>query len=109
MLGKALLTDKETENMSLKHKKQFLFQLGNAYFLVGNYPDAKSKYSECLDADPSSELKSRVLNNLGLACWWHKNPLFPEKAVESQKLKVDSIDSDFKQSRDIFLKALEKS
>ena len=34
--------------MSLRHKKQFLFNLANAYFLVGNYRDAKAKYSECL-------------------------------------------------------------
>jgi tetratricopeptide (TPR) repeat protein len=109
VLGKALLTEKETESMSLKHKKEFLFELGNAYFLVGNYADAKSKYSECLDTDPSNELKSRVLNNLGLVCWWQKNPLFPEKVIESQKLKIDNIDSDFKQTREIFLKSLEKS
>jgi len=44
-LGRALLTDKEVDNMSVGHKKQFLFNLGNAYFLVGNYSDAKARYS----------------------------------------------------------------
>ena len=39
--------------MPIKHKKQFLFNLGNAYFLVGNYSDAKAKYSECLENDPN--------------------------------------------------------
>lgn len=62
--------------MSLKHKKLFQFNLANAYFLVGNYIDAKSKYFECLSNTPDNELKSRVYNNLALACWWNKNPLF---------------------------------
>lgn len=60
--------------MSMKHRKQFLFLLGNAYFLLGNYADAKAKYSECIDSDPGPELKVRAFNNLALACWWHKNP-----------------------------------
>jgi tetratricopeptide (TPR) repeat protein len=85
--------------MSLKHKKQFLFNLGNAYFLAGNYADAKSKYSECLESDPNPEMRVRVLNNLGLACWWHKNPLVSEESVESFKHKAETIDSEFKQTR----------
>lgn len=95
--------------MSLKHKKQFLFSLGNAYFLVGNYADAKVKYSECLDSDPNPEMRVRVLNNLGLACWWHKNPLVPDENAEYLKNRVDLIDSEFKQTRELLLKALEKS
>jgi hypothetical protein len=79
--------------MSLKHKKHFLFCLANAYFLVGNYGDAKARYSECIDNDPSRELKVRALNNLALACWWHKNPLFPHKEVPSVKHRMQSIDS----------------
>lgn len=79
--------------MSLKHKKQFLFNLGNAYFLVGNYADAKAKYSECLESDPNSEMRVRVLNNLGLSCWWHKNPLVSDEEVESFRHKTDAIDS----------------
>lgn len=31
--------------MTLKHKKQFQFNLANAYFLIGNYKDAKVKYA----------------------------------------------------------------
>ena len=92
--------------MSLKHKKVFQFNLANAYFLVGNYADAKIKYSECLASDPDAELKSRVLNNLGLACWWHKNPLFDEKTIETQR-NQEQIDSDYKQSRGLLLKAIE--
>jgi tetratricopeptide (TPR) repeat protein len=61
--------------MSLRHKKQFLFNLGNAYFLVGNYSDAKARYSECIESDPNTQLKVKAYNNLALACWWHKNPL----------------------------------
>jgi hypothetical protein len=73
--------------MSLKHKKLFQFNLANSYFLVGNYADAKSKYFECLSNGPDSDLKSRIYNNLGLACWWHKNPLFDEKIVETKIVK----------------------
>lgn len=67
--------------MSLRHKKLFLFNLGNAYFLVGNYADAKIKYSECLETDPNHDLKVRAYNNLALACWWHKNPVVMEEGV----------------------------
>jgi hypothetical protein len=48
LLGKALLSEKESENLTLKHKKLFQFNLANAYLLVGNYEDAKAKYAECL-------------------------------------------------------------
>jgi len=53
--------------------------LGNAYVLVENYADAKKKYGEVLEMKPSHSIRGKTLNNLSVACWWHKNPLFPIK------------------------------
>jgi tetratricopeptide (TPR) repeat protein len=61
--------------MPISHYKLFQFNLANAYLLLGNYNDAKSRYSKCLETDPQGKLKSYVYNNLALACWWQKNPL----------------------------------
>jgi hypothetical protein len=51
--------------------------LGNAYLLVDNFADAKRKYGEVLELKPSAELRGKTLNNLSVASWWHKNPMFP--------------------------------
>ena len=51
--------------------------LGNAYLLVDNLPDAKKKYGEVLEMKPFDSLRGKTLNNLAVACWWHKNPMFP--------------------------------
>lgn len=61
--------------MPLSFIKLFNFNLGTAYLVSGNYVDAKARLSKCLESDPQGKLKSFVLNNLGLACWWHKNPI----------------------------------
>ena len=95
--------------MSLSHKKQFLFNLANAYFLLGNYADAKARYGQCIEADPNPQLKTRAYNNLALACWWHKNPLLPEQQVQAADHRMDMVDGEFRQTREIFLKALETS
>lgn len=79
--------------MPLRHKKQFLFNLGNAYFLMGNYSDAKARFSECIESDPNPLLKVKALNNLALACWWHKNPLVASEEVESAPHRTRMIDS----------------
>lgn len=40
---------------------------------------AKHKLRECLSLNPQSSLvKGQALNNLGVACWWHKYPNFRE-------------------------------
>jgi Tfp pilus assembly protein PilF len=61
--------------MPISHIKLFNFNIGSAYLLATNYQDAKSRLSKCLESDPQGKLKSYALNNLGLACWWHKNPI----------------------------------
>ncbi len=50
--------------------------LGNCYLLVDLYPDAKKKYSETIEMKPQHNIKGMAFNNLAVACWWHKNPLF---------------------------------
>lgn len=73
-LCKALLQH-EKEDMPIIHAKKFAFNLANAYLLSGNYIDSKKRYSQLLESDPQGTLKAYILNNLALACWWHKNPL----------------------------------
>lgn len=50
--------------------------LGNGYLLIGNNPDAKKKYGQVLEMKPTHRLKGMIMNNLAVACWWHKNPLY---------------------------------
>ena len=60
--------------MPAPHVKIFNMNLGITYLLAGNYEDAKKRLSKCLESDPQGTTKAYALNNLGLACWWHKNP-----------------------------------
>ena len=87
-LAKALLSEKERIDMPNISVKQFEFNLANAYLLSGNYQDAKSKYSQMLDANPQGNLKSYAFNNLGLACWWHKNPPYIENDGGSDSHRI---------------------
>lgn len=50
--------------------------LGNAYLFVDNYADAKRKYGEVLEMKPTPQLRGKTLNNLSVASWWQKNPMF---------------------------------
>lgn len=68
LIGKALLSPGEIEKIPLSFQKIFIFNLGTAYFLNGNYVDAKARLRECLGLDPNPLLKAMALNNLGLAC-----------------------------------------
>ena len=60
--------------------------MGNGYLLVDNFADAKKKYGEVLEMKPSHGLRGKTLNNLSVASWWHKNPLFP---VQGEGSKYD--------------------
>ena len=73
-LAKALL-QYESSSMPNSHIKLFNFNLGNAFLMAGNYSDAKVRLRNCLESDPQGALKVFAFNNLGLCCWWHKNPL----------------------------------
>ena len=84
--------------------KLFQFNLANAYLLAGNYEDAKKKYYEMLDADPQGYVKAYAYNNLALACWWHKNPIFSnEKFTLTDEKKVKK---DFDQVQGLFSESL---
>jgi len=77
---------------------------------VGNYADAKIKYSECLENQPKDDLKIKIYNNLALACWWNKNPLIvSDKDLHKINISSELIDSDFKQVKSLFLKGLSVS
>lgn len=54
--------------------KQFTLNLGTAYLLKENYVDAKARLRECLMSEPNHILRGQALNNLAVACWWHKYP-----------------------------------
>ena len=73
-LAKALVQQKSLKT-PLSYVKLFNFNLGNAYLLAGNYTDAKKRLRTCLESDPQGSVKPFAYNSLGLACWWHKNPL----------------------------------
>lgn len=83
LLGKSLLAD-TSKNLPITYKKTFTFYLGTAYLLYGNYGDSKRRLYECLKLDPTNNiLKGMILNNLAVACWWHKYPY----AIRLQDLK----------------------
>lgn len=89
LMGKALLSETEKHNLPLIYQKQFLFNLGTAYLLKGNYVDAKTRLRECLMMQPNNLLKGYVLNNLAVASWWHKFPNF-STLPEDEEGSLDS-------------------
>jgi hypothetical protein len=48
---------------------------------------------------PTANLKGKVLNNLSIACWWHKNPIFPKETSVRLEYEEARINRDFKQSK----------
>lgn len=95
--------------MPVSHVKIFNMNLGIAYLLAGNYEDAKNRLSKCLQADPQGKIKSYALNNLGLACWWHKNPLDNMKTTEDASRDNEKIVRDFGKAKDLFCRSLRES
>jgi tetratricopeptide (TPR) repeat protein len=79
LLGKALLSDTERKNIPIAYQKIFLFNLGTAFVLKGNFVDAKARLREVLTMEPNTQLKGFALNNLAVASWWHKHPNFREE------------------------------
>ena len=85
-LSKALLSESEIGKIPIVYQKMFLFNLGTAYLLKGNYVEAKFRLRECLMQQPNTFLKGYALNNLAVASWWHKHPNFrPESDDEEEK------------------------
>jgi len=90
LMGKALLSESEKANLPLIYQKQFLFNLGTAYLLKGNYVDAKNRLRECLAMQPNNLLKGYALNNLAVASWWHKFPNFSTLPEEEEEGSLDN-------------------
>lgn len=76
LMGKALMSEEERKDIPLVYQKDFLFNLGTAYLLNGNYADSKKVFRECLNMKPQLELRARLLNNMAVSYWWHKIPLY---------------------------------
>lgn len=74
LMGKALMSEEEKDDIPQVFQKQYLFNLGTAYLLNGNYSDSKKVLRSCLNMDPKGSLKARCLNNLAVSYWWHKVP-----------------------------------
>jgi len=68
------MSEEEKDNIPIVYQKQFLYNLGTAYLLNGNYADAKKVLRSCLNMQPKGILKANCLNNLAVAYWWHKVP-----------------------------------
>ena len=84
LLGKALLSENEIKKIPIAYQKTFIFNLGTAYLLKGNFVDAKARLREALTMDPNNFLKGFALNNLAVASWWHKHPNFREEENEDE-------------------------
>ncbi|EAR94619.2 tetratricopeptide repeat protein (macronuclear) [Tetrahymena thermophila SB210] len=120
ILGKALLSEKEKKNIPAAYQKIFTFNLGTAYLLRGNFIDAKQRLRECIMQDPNPLLRGYALNNLAVACWWHKHPnlrdlidfdeIEDSHSVHSKKeqpiYSFQQIDADFDNVIPLFKKAI---
>lgn len=73
--------------------------------LKGNYHDAKQRLRECVTMQPNHILKGYALNNLALACWWHKIPLNDPKNFKVIFIILFSIF--FKKENDANFKAID--
>ncbi|CAD8082192.1 unnamed protein product [Paramecium primaurelia] len=114
LLGKALLSEMQRENVPLGYQKQFLYFLGTAYLLKENYTDAKSRLRECLASDPSNQLKGWAYNSLAVASWWHKFPSLREFVSDDEEetgpqqsdIPAENIDADFENVIPLFKKSI---
>jgi hypothetical protein len=104
-LGKALLSESQINNLPINNEKHIRMLLGNAYLLVENYPDAKRKYGEVLEMKPSHTLRGMTFNNLAVASWWHKNPMFPSHASKFEYEEV-RINRDFNQTKELLMNSI---
>ncbi|KAM3130809.1 hypothetical protein pb186bvf_017104 [Paramecium bursaria] len=114
LLGKALLSPSEKQQIPLLHQKLFMFNIGTAYLLKQNYADAKYWLQECLSHEPNNMLKGWTLNNLGLATWWHRYPIIkqfniddnPNEFVVQPDYSTEQIKKDFESASYLFRKSL---
>jgi tetratricopeptide (TPR) repeat protein len=65
------------------HQRELYFAVANIYLLNGQYPQAKAFYRNCLKLSSKPLIEAKILNNLAVACWYHK-----------KQSKSDSVDQD---------------
>ncbi|CAK57531.1 unnamed protein product (macronuclear) [Paramecium tetraurelia] len=108
LLGKALLSEMQRENVPLGYQKQYLYFLGTAYLLKENYTDAKSRMRECLASDPSNQLKGWAYNSFG--CGFMVAQISNDDEEETGPLQsdipVENIDADFENVIPLFKKSI---
>ena len=72
---------------------------------MGNYVDSKKKYGEVLEMKPTNKLRGITMNNLAVACWWHKNPLYKD-VITDMEYEEARINRDFKQTKELLMNAV---
>lgn len=89
-----MLSENERSKIPPAYQKIFAFNLGTAYLLKSNFADAKSRLRECIMMDPNPLLRGFALNNLAVACWWHKHPSFRDIEDEDEEGSISEKNSD---------------
>lgn len=77
-LVKQLQQPEEKNKIPKEIQIVFSFNLGVAYLLKGFFVSAKNCFRECLLQQTNNMIKGFALNNLAVACWWHKSLKFTE-------------------------------
>lgn len=54
---------------------------------------------------PSHILRGMTFNNLAVACWWHKNPMFPSPAAKVEYEEV-RLNRDFNQTKELLMNSI---
>ena len=59
-----------------------------------------------LELKPTPALRGKTLNNLSVASWWHKNPMFPIQHEISINYEEMRINRDFKQTKELLMNSI---
>ena len=81
ILGKALLSEEEIDNIPFSLQNNISFLIGTAYILNQNFEDGQNKLKNIILESGNDELKGLCFNNLALATFIDEN----------QKLNLDNI------------------
>lgn len=55
---------------------------------------------------PNHYLKGMALNNLSIACWWHKNPMFGARYGNEMEYEEVRMNRDFRQTKELLMNAI---
>lgn len=116
------MSESERKKLPPAYAKIFTLNLGTAYLLKGNFVDAKQRLRECASMDPNPLLRGYALNNLAVACWWHKHPSFRDledndedgsasttssnSSSGNKEYSAQQIDADFDNAISMFKKSI---